>query len=65
MGGVLAIVPKADGGPLGEVIRARVDGALLKRIDAICKETGRKRSDVVRRLVVAGLELHEQDRKRR
>lgn len=64
MGGPdLAVIEKADEGLLGEAVRLRIDAALLKRIDAVCHETGHKRSYVMRRLLVAGLELHERGKK--
>jgi metal-responsive CopG/Arc/MetJ family transcriptional regulator len=57
----VAVVPKAEKRTLDEQIRFRVEPALLQRLDAVCQETGRKRSDVLRRLVLAGLELHERE----
>lgn len=59
------VVPKAERGNLGEAIRVRVDEGLLKRLDAVCAETGRKRSDVMRLLMIAGLEEHEGSSKKR
>lgn len=60
----MAVVPPKVGREgLGEAVRVRVDKTLLKRIDAVAAETGRKRSDVVRLLMIAGLELHEAEKK--
>lgn len=62
---MVVVPPKTDDvGRLGEVVRLRIDEPLLTRLDAVAKETGRKRSDVMRRLMVAGLELHEKDGKK-
>lgn len=63
-GAALVVVPKAEPRRLGETVRMRIDAVLLSRIDAVVEETGRKRSDVMRRLLVAGLELHEKDGKK-
>lgn len=64
MGGViLTVVPKADRGPLGTTLQIRVDAELLRRLDAVTSETGRKRSDVARLLMEAGLEQHEKDKR--
>lgn len=66
MGGTsVVVVPKAERGNLGDAIRVRVDADLLKRIDFVCHETGRKRSDVMRLLMVAGLEQHERERRKK
>lgn len=62
-GGVLAVVPRKDRGSLDVQIRFRVDEALARRINAVCEETGRIQSDVVRLLLEAGLELHDQEKK--
>lgn len=63
-GGVgLVVVPKKERGQLAETIRVRVDDSLVRRLDAVAAETGRSRSDVVRLLMVAGLELHEAEKK--
>lgn len=56
------VVPKKERGALGLTIRVRVDAQLLERIDAVARETLRKRSDVVRLLMVAGLSAHEKDK---
>lgn len=64
LGGLgLTVVPPKERGNLAATVRVRVDGPFLRKIDAIAQETGHKRSEVVRRLMVAGLELHEQDKK--
>lgn len=59
----LAVVPKVARGPLGTTLQIRVDAALLNRLDHVCAETGRKRSDVARLLMEAGLDLHERDKR--
>jgi hypothetical protein len=57
----MTVVPKLDVsfGPLGEVVRLRVDEEMKGRVEAVIKETGREQSDVLRRLLLAGLKLHE------
>lgn len=64
MGGVtLVVVPPKVREGLIETLRVRVEHGLLKRIDAVATHSGRKRSDVVRLLMIAGLELHEAEAK--
>lgn len=64
-GGHLAAVPKKERGQLQRTLQVRVDVPLLQRIDIVAEETGRKRSDVMRLLMVAGLEQHERERNRK
>lgn len=66
MGGVgLAVIPPKDRGGLEVQVRFRIDRALNNRIDAVCRETGWERSDVLRFLVQAGLDLHESERRKK
>lgn len=55
-------IPKVERGQLAKLIPVRVDDALLQRIERVVLETGRKRSDVMRLLMVSGLEQHEAER---
>ena len=58
----MSVVPKAEPEEKGLAVplRLRITRAQGERIRAVCEETGRKRSDVVRRLLDAGLDSHEE-----
>lgn len=59
----LAVVSKAETGPLALTVQVRFDRATVGRIDAVARETGRKRSDVVRILLITALDLHESEKR--
>lgn len=48
-----------------DTLRVRLDDELRTRLEAVCKETGQTKSAAARFLLVAGLEAHERDRKKR
>lgn len=60
----MAIIPKADDDEqLVTLIQVRITKGMEKRIAAVCEDTGRKQSDVVRRLITAGLDAYEREQK--
>lgn len=44
---------------LGEVVRLRMSRDTERRLEKVCKETGRSRSDVMRILIESALDVHE------
>lgn len=61
-GADLAVIPKKEKAQLAEVVRLRVDPALLERLDSVADAEDRSRSDVMRLLMIAGLEQYEAER---
>lgn len=62
----MAIVPKAGRtGTLDEELKLRLDAELKARLKAVCEETGQKMSAAARFLLLAGLEAHEKERKKK
>jgi predicted DNA-binding protein len=57
------VIPKAERAALTEEIKFRVDLPMLRRLEAICDETGRKLSDVLRLMIDDGLDAHEAAKK--
>lgn len=63
-GVTVSVVTRKEGGGLGATIHVRLDAATLARVDRVGEQTLRKRSDVVRQLLMAGLELQEKGAKK-
>lgn len=62
----MAVVPKAGRtGRLDAELKMRIDADLLARLQAVCEETGQKMSAAARFLLLAGLDAHESERKKR
>lgn len=62
----MAVVPKAAGsGKKEEALRVRLDSDLRQRLEAVCEQTGQRLSSVTRYLLLAGLEQHEREQKKR
>lgn len=59
----VAVVPKRERGPLGRTLQVRVDAETARRLDAVVQDTGHTHSEVIRLLLLAGLDLHESDKK--
>jgi hypothetical protein len=62
-GYVLPVVPVAERGDLTAAVRIRMSQALLRQIQKVAGETGRANADVMRLLMVAGLEAYEKEKK--
>lgn len=62
----MAVVPKADGsGRKDETLRVRLDAPLKARLLSVCEQTGQKMSAAARFLLLAGLDVHEAERKKK
>lgn len=63
----MAVVPKKEesAGRKDETLRVRLDAALKARLLAVCEQTGQKMSAAARFLLLAGLDAHEKEQKRK
>lgn len=59
----VAVVTKKERGPLDITLQVRVDAETKRRISAVVQETGQSESEAVRQLLLAGLDLHEADKR--
>lgn len=59
----MAVITKKDRGPLDITLQVRVDAETERRLSSVVQETGRSLSEVLRLLLLAGLELHESDKR--